>query len=224
MCGRFALDASEDQIINEFGIHQTYLSPKSNYNIAPTQEIPVVIQEEGRLLLDSRRWGLVPFWVKDLKMTSPMINARAETLLEKPSFKHAFKKRRCLVLATGFYEWKKEGKQKQPMFIHLKGHPVFAFAGLWEEWKSESLPILRTCTIVTVEPNSMMTAIHDRMPAILSSESRTRWLDPKSDPQMLLSFLRPYPSEQMEAWPVSTKVNHVAFNHPHCMAPVETLI
>ncbi len=194
------------------------LTPR--YNIAPTQPVAVV-PNDGNQQLDYYVWGLVPFWAKDPGIGNRMINARAETVAEKPSFKHAFRKRRCLVLADGFYEWKRTSAGKTPMYIKLATGKPFAFAGLWENWNSPDGSQLLSCTIITTEPNELMQGIHSRMPVILSPDAYTSWLDPSERaPGELSGLLKPYNSAEMAAHPVSTVVNNPRNETPACIQPI----
>ena len=169
------------------------------------------------------RWGLVPHWAKDPKIGYKMINAKSETLAAKPSFRTAYRKRRCLILANGFFEWKKEGKEKIPTYIFLKCQEPFAFAGLWESWRAPSGDSVRSCTIITTEPNSFMEPIHNRMPVILPDEAEALWLDPLTeDPDILSSLLVPFPAESMESYPVSALVNSPKNHGPDCITPVSS--
>ena len=167
------------------------------------------------------RWGLIPSWAKDPKIGNQCINAKAETVAEKPSFRAAFKKRRCLVVATGFYEWQVQGRTKQPMWIGLRSKRPFAFAGLWEHWTPAEGEPLVTCTIITTEPNELMRPIHNRMPAILAPTSYDQWLDPAFQHiEPLKALLRPYLSEELTAYPVSTLVNNPRHDAPQCLEAV----
>jgi putative SOS response-associated peptidase YedK len=167
------------------------------------------------------RWGLIPSWAKDPKIGNQCINAKAETVAEKPSFRSAFKKRRCLVIATGFYEWQVQGRAKQPIWIGLRSKRPFAFAGLWEQWKPPEGEPLETCTIITTEPNDLMAPIHNRMPVILSPASYDQWLDLSFQQiEPLKALLRPYPSEELTAYPVSTLVNNPRHDASQCLEPV----
>ncbi|SRR5579884_287706 len=215
MCGRYSLHHSPDQIAMRFGVQEMLVSPAERYNIAPTQPVAVVVQQEGQRLLEAYQWGLIPAWAKDPGIGNKLINARAETLAEKPAFKQALVRRRCLIPSDGFYEWKKEEKARQPMYIRRKDEALFAFAGLWEEWRQEDGAPLRTCTIITVPPNELLAPIHDRMPAILRPEDEALWLDTsrKNVPD-LLAALQPYPAEAMEAYPVSRRVNTPLVDDP----------
>jgi putative SOS response-associated peptidase YedK len=217
MCGRFTLYTPLGEIVSRFAVEVVPAELRPRYNLAPTQDIAVITVNSPRTLRQMR-WGLVPSWAKDLSIGSKMINARAETLLEKPSFRTAVRRRRCLIPAEGFYEWKQTGGRKQPMYIHLKSGAPFAFAGLWEEWRSPEGEVIRSCSIVTVEPNELMATIHNRMPSILQNEvEEAIWLEGGVEEAM--SLLRPYPSEAMEAYPISTRVNSPAVDIPACILP-----
>jgi putative SOS response-associated peptidase YedK len=208
MCGRFTLITNMNTIAQAFNVAPSLQTPP-RYNIAPTQDI-VAVMQNGSAHLEWLRWGLIPSWSKEESIGSRMINARAETLAEKPSFKRLLTSRRCLIVADGFYEWKAEAgsKGKTPMYITMKDQQPFAFAGLWDAWKSPEGPILRTCTIVTTEPNELMATIHNRMPAILGPDERSLWLDHDlRDADMLQALLRSYSSDEMVARPVSRLVN-----------------
>jgi putative SOS response-associated peptidase YedK len=205
MCGRFLLKSPLVELQQAFRFSERpNLAPR--YNVAPTQTVPIVRRRqegEGRELA-LVRWGLVPFWAKDLSIGSKMINARAEGIESKPAFRAALKARRCLVPADGFYEWKKVEGGKQPMLIRLHSRELFAVAGLWETWRGPDGPV-ETCTIVTTEPNAVTAPIHNRMPVILDPADYDRWLDPSQpDGQALL---KPCPAEWLEVFPVSTRVN-----------------
>ncbi len=223
MCGRFsqAQIAELDREVFEL-LSVPRLEPR--YNIAPTQDAAVVrvgsTQEREMVPL---RWGLIPAWAKDPTIGNRMINARAETLAEKPAFKDAFAERRCLVPADGFYEWEKLRDRKQPHYVRVGGGQVFAFAGLWERWWDRASGEQReTFTIVTTEPNALLRPIHNRMPVIIAPESYGRWLDPETrDPESLADLLVPYPPERMSAYPVSTYVNKPDNEGPECVQPVD---
>lgn len=225
MCGRFTLHQDTDAVAERFGAQETLFTISPRYNIAPTQPVAVVTQAEGARRLEGYRWGLVPFWARDDTIGNKLINARAETLGEKPAFKNALQRRRCLVPADGFYEWKRlDRNRKEPMHIRRTDEELFAFAGLWEEWRNpESGAPLRTCTIITVAPNALLASIHDRMPAILRPEDEALWLNvAEVDKQAALSLLRPYPDEAMEAYAVSRRVNTPTQDDPACIAPAPT--
>jgi len=196
---------------------------KRRYNIAPSQEVAVVANN-GQNEVEFFQWGLVPSWAKDPAIGNPMINARAESLAEKPSFQRAFRRRRCLILADGFYEWRKEpeGRAKTPMYIRLKSGKPFAFAGLWEIWRPEDGTSLKSCAIITTTPNKLMEQIHNRMPVILPREACEQWLNPEEQPpDKLMGLLNPYPAEEMAAYPVSRFVNDPRNNSPECIMPAD---
>ena len=214
MCGRFSIIDIED-IRERFKTKPIDL--KTNYNVAPTQDVPVITGNQLSLF----RWGLIPFWAKDPTIGNKLINARAETVDEKPSFKHSLQRKRCLIIADGFYEWKKEGSTKRPHRITLKNKELFGFAGLWDTWRSPAGDIINTCSIITTTPNDLMAPIHNRMPVILSRDSERVWLDQSIvESPILKSLLVPYPSDQMIAYEVSTLVNSPKNNVPECLVPV----
>jgi len=207
----------------DFGVEEITDDPQPSYNIAPTQDVAVIVNREKKKLV-SMRWGLVPYWSTDPSGASKLINARAETLTSRAAFKEAFKKRRCLVLADGFFEWLKQGTTKTPMFIRLEPERSFAFAGLYEIWKPPLGAPLVTCTIITTEPNELVRPIHDRMPVILPASSLDFWLDPSvEDHTRLLDLLRPLPADEMSAYTVSDRVNSVKNDSPDCIEPVSVM-
>jgi putative SOS response-associated peptidase YedK len=221
MCGRYTLKSGGDVIVGLFGLAEE-LEIEPRYNIAPTQQIPVVLEEDGRKL-EEMHWGLIPSWAKDPSIGSRMINARAETVSEKPSFRSAFKKRRCLIPADGFYEWAKEPGGKQPYHLRLKDGSLFGFAGLWETWSGAEPggEEVRSCTIITTEPNEVAWEVHNRMPVILPPDLYDAWLEPDNDDrEELLSMLTSYPAEEMEAYPVSRRVNRPANDDQSVLEPV----
>ena len=225
MCGRFALISDTEQLIAEFGVapESVAMMPDSvpRYNVAPTQPVAAIrLNEAKQRELTFFQWGLIPSWSKDPKIGSRMINARSETVAEKPSFRAAFKRRRCIIPADGFYEWQKLENRKQPVFIHHAEKRPFALAGLWEMWSDPAGSMLQTCTILTTRPNELMAPIHNRMPVILEAEDYDMWLDPGDDPQIALHLLRPYPAEKMDAYPVSTFVNSPRNDAPACIEPL----
>lgn len=211
MCGRFTQKADKQTIEKEFKIdsfQDTLLKPR--FNIAPTQLIPAVLESDGERVLSNLKWGLIPHWAKDDSFASKTINARAETLSEKASFRDAFKSRRCIIPTTGFYEWEKKTKcTKQPYFFFLPEKEVFGFAGLYEEWlDKETGELVETCTIITTEANKVLEHVHDRMPVILKAEDYSQWLDTKEkDTGKLQSLLEPYPAKEMDSYAVSRAVN-----------------
>lgn len=220
MCGRFALTQSAETVAERFEAQLVLIPLVPRYNIAPSQPVAVVLQN-GERRIEACQWGLVPFWAKDAEIGNRLINARAETLAEKPSFKHSLVRRRCLIPADGFYEWYRQGNRRIPMYIRRRDSGLFAFAGLWDEWQSPCGSLLRTCTIITTEPNTLIAPIHNRMPAILRAEHEALWLDPSlKEPSRLLALLQPYPAEEMEVLEVSTRVNNPNNDDPSCIQPV----
>jgi len=224
MCGRYTLSAPSDDVAALFDLDGAPLLPE-RYNIAPTQEAAVVrqVDPEGKRRLDFLRWGLIPVWAKEASIGNKLINARGETVAEKPSFKSSFKKKRCLVPASGFYEWKTEGKGKQPYFIHRKDGKPFAFAGLWSSWKDrESGETIDSFNLITTSPNEVLQPIHDRMPVILAREDFQVWLDPKvEDTERLQALIKPAPPEPFEAYPVSRAVNSPRDDRADLIRPLE---
>lgn len=221
MCGRFTLRTEPA----EFWPAEQLSLFQPRYNIAPTQEVPIVRRPAAEAQLSQAAWGLVPSWADDIKIGYRMINARSETVAEKPAFRDAFEKRRCLVLADGYYEWKTIGKQKQPFFIRFPDDRVFAFAGLWESWRGTKEdrrnPPLETCTIITTEANRLTADVHDRMPAILRPEEYEYWLDIDFRSQeKLQEMLRPFAADEMDLYPVSRFVNKVGNESPECVEPI----
>lgn len=220
MCGRFTLHLGADELAREFGLVFSGLHLEKRFNIAPGQVVIVVRPAKGACELDAMEWGLVPSWSKDPKSGPRPINARAETLAEKPMFRGPFKTGRCLIPASGFYEWKAEGKSKRPWYLHPKDGTVFAFAGLSSLWEGPEGE-LRTCTIITTEPNALMAALHNRMPAILPRERWDEWLDPaQRDPARLSPLLVPYPEAAMAAYPVGSAVGNPRNDGPELIDPV----
>ena len=218
MCGRYTLRAKPSALAEAFDLPEVP-ELSARYNIAPTQDVPVVrpSPDQGRRALGLLHWGLIPSWADDPATGNRMINARAETVAEKPAFRHAFKSKRCLVLADGFFEWRREGKHKRPYFIRMRDDRPFAFAGLWERWDKGGGPI-ESCTLLTGEPNEVVAPVHDRMPVILPKSAYNLWLDPEvNDVKQLRPLLVPYPADEMEAYPVSTLVNSPANDEPRCV-------
>jgi len=194
------------------------------YNIAPTQSIPVIRQNPKEPIreLSLVRWGLIPSWAKDPYIAAKMINARSETASTKPGFRDALKSRRCMIPADGFYEWARTGKAKQPYCFEVNGGELFAFAGIWDRWKDASGHAVETCAILTTTPNALTSAVHDRMPVILDSDSYDLWLDPgMRDAGAASELLKPCDARLMRCYPVSTRINHVANDDEACSAPVE---
>jgi putative SOS response-associated peptidase YedK len=219
MCGRFTLAAPTEQLATQFQLAAApELAPR--YNIAPTQQVAAVRATEGGRELALLRWGLVPSWAKDPSVGAKMINARSETAAEKPSFRSAFKQRRCLIPADGFYEWQQHGGVKQPFHIRMADGAPFALAGLWELWKTPEGDWLQSCTILTTAANALMEPLHDRMPVILPADQYERWLDPGlRDAGALQALMLPFPAERMVAYPVSRAVNKVGNDGPELVAP-----
>jgi putative SOS response-associated peptidase YedK len=222
MCGRFALSAKTKDIekLVSGAIAESEINPR--YNIAPSQNIAAVLNIDRQRIIHLR-WGLVPFWAKDESIGNKMINARLEGIFEKPAFKHAIRRRRCLIFADGFYEWKPvEGsKRKIPYYISMKTSEPFTFAGIWETWRQQGHDELLSASIITTEPNDLIKDIHNRMPCIIPSELRMAWLtmeelSPGRSPECLLS----YPTREMQAWQVSFKVNNPGYDAPDCMERV----
>lgn len=221
MCGRYTLTADPEALQTEFKLDSVIQNLPPRYNIAPTQDVAVVLNEDGLRVLDAFHWGLIPFWAKDSKIGSRMINARSETLAQKPSFKRPLQKQRCLIPADGFYEWENTPNGKQPWYIHLVDHRPFAFAGLWDYRQAPNGEEIYSCTIITTEPNPLVAAIHNRMPVILPPSAFDQWLDPvEKNPNVLLSLLTPWPAEKTRGYPVSKLVNSPANDHPDCIVPL----
>ncbi len=219
MCGRFSFATPSEVVEEVFGVDASSLGGP-RYNIAPTQQVAVVRWREGRRQLAWVQWGLIPGWAKERSIGARLINARAETAAEKPAFRGAFKARRCLVPADGFYEWVRQGTGKQPYFITFQDGRPFAFAGLWELWSGGGEAV-ESCTLLTTAPNQVVAPLHDRMPAILPPEHWPLWLDPEvRDPRAVQPLLRPHPPQGMVAWPVSTRVNSPRFDDPACRQPL----
>jgi putative SOS response-associated peptidase YedK len=224
MCGRYTIVVSmEELMLRYLSDLPTDRYHRPRYNVAPMQQVMAVIHDGERNRLGELRWGLVPSWATDEKIGGKMINARAETLLEKPAFRTLVSRKRCLVPADGFYEWKITGDRKQPMRITLKEETVFSFAALYDTWVSpEDGRKLSTCTIITTEPNRLMADIHNRMPAILRREDEPVWLDRSNrNAQQAMELLKPYPAEQMRAYPVSAKVGNVKNDTEDCLEEIE---
>lgn len=218
MCGRFTLTKTPEQVAKAFNLSEVPSFPP-RYNIAPSQPVGVIIQDrdsgkhEFRLMI----WGLIPSWVKDPSTFANLINARSETITEKPSFRVAYKYRRCLIPADGFYEWQKTRAAKQPFHFTLAGNSLFAFAGIWESWND-----IETFTILTTTANTLLATIHERMPVILQPKDYERWLDPNiQDARQLSDLLKPFPDEPMQATPVSTRVNSATLDDIRCIEPLQ---
>jgi putative SOS response-associated peptidase YedK len=223
MCGRFTQTFSSSEIESAFNLaNVSSLEPK--YNIAPTQQVATILQTDRSRTFKMLRWGLIPSWAKEPKMGAKLINARAETVAEKPSFRSAFQRRRCLILASGFYEWQQLEDRKQPFYIQQKDSQPFAFAGLWSTWQPIDGETMNTCTIITTEANELMQPIHERMPVILESENYDLWLDPTvQKPEFLQTLLKPLETDLLKTYPVSTKVNNPRNDGSECLESIEVV-
>jgi len=216
MCGRSSISKTEKQLEERFGSSfysedlERY-NPIPNFNVAPSHILPVILNSDSNHF-NPLRWGFIPSWAKDINISYKMINARIETVMEKSTFKKSFASKRCLVPADGFYEWKKSGSHKTPYRIIRKDEGLFAFAGIWSSWTSPDGNIIQSFTILTQKPNSLVADIHDRMPVILQKEQEELWLSDDVNPEDLLEMIEPYPSELMDAYPVSDRVNKVTNN------------
>ncbi len=221
MCGRFALAATGEEVAAHYELSEVpFVAPR--YNIAPTQPVAAVrLDAKGKREFTFFQWGLIPSWAKDPSGGSRMINARAETAAGKPAFRAAFKRRRCLLPATGFYEWRQANGHKQPMYIHAAGGGLFSLAGLWEVWQSPDGGLLETCTILTTTPNALMEPIHDRMPVILDPLDYDMWLHPDTPADQLQHLLRPFDMERLDAYPVGTAVNKPQNDSAELIAPMD---
>lgn len=223
MCGRFTLRASARVIAEQFDLFEE-LELRERFNVAPGQPVAVVrmASDTGRRELRMMLWGLIPHWANDPAIGNRLINARSETAAEKPAFRQALAKRRCLLPADGFYEWRREGKTKQPFYFHLRDQQVFAFAGAWEQWEGPDHSLVESCTLFTTEPNELVRPIHDRMPVILPPSAYAAWLDPGAKAADVVPLLRPYPAEAMQTYPVGLAVNRPTHDRPDCIAPADT--
>lgn len=222
MCGRFALSAKTSEVEKLLPGLYSSKDIKPNYNIAPTQQIAIVTNQNPKEIIFAH-WGLIPSWAKDKSIANKMINARAETLHEKPAFRNLISKKRCLIFADGFYEWKRiEGsKKKIPYFIKMKTGEPFTFAGLWDNWRSNENQLITSTVIITTEPNELMKTIHNRMPVIIAPEERGLWLSDNIDSKDLSFLMKPYPTDTMEAYQVSDLVNSPSMNLPDIIKPVD---
>jgi len=223
MCGRFTLTVDPSQLQEAFGDFTFPSQFAPRFNIAPSQPV-LAIPNDAKNTADFFSWGLIPSWSKDPTIATRLINARGETIAEKPSFRGSFKYKRCIIPVDGFYEWKSQSgeKTKTPYFIHMKDHAPFAFAGLWDEWHSPDGSTLRTCTIITTEPNELMATLHNRMPVILNQKDYAQWLGAAPQtPDHLLHLIKPFPSDKMSAYAVSTLVNKPGNDRPECVVPLQ---
>jgi putative SOS response-associated peptidase YedK len=224
MCGRYTIIVTLEELLEIFAAEDaTGMTPfMPRYNIAPTQMVPAVIGHEGRNRLGELRWGLIPSWAKDEKIGFQTMNAKAETIMEKPAFKLSFQRKRCIIPADGFYEWQKNGSTKQPYRIVPVDKPVFAFAGLYDSWTAPDGSKISSCTIITTTPNTLMADIHNRMPVILRREDEAAWLDrTNQDQPYLQSLLVPCDSSAMRAYPVSSAVGNVRNTGPELIEKIE---
>jgi putative SOS response-associated peptidase YedK len=221
MCGRFALFAGPEELAKAFGVTIEDVALPPRYNIAPAQTVSVVRTTDGRRQIAPAHWGLIPAWAKEAAMGSRMINARAETVTEKPAFRVAFRSRRCVIPASGFYEWAGTGRAKQPHFIRRADGGLLAFAGLWERWQPAAGSAVESCAILTTSANDLMAPIHERMPVILDPADYGAWLgETPGSPDRLAALLRPCAEDVLVAFPVSTYVNAPAHDSPEAIAPL----
>lgn len=221
MCGRFTITVNKEELIEQFTLQLFPEDYSPSYNVAPSQKVLSAVHAAGGRRAGFLKWGLVPFWVKDPKKWKPLINARAESLHEKASFKHLLAKRRCIIFADSFYEWNSRGGKRVPFRILLKEERPFAFAGLWDR-NQHGDRVLTTCTIITTEANEKVSTVHDRMPVILQDDAIERWLDTERfNYDEVRDLLRPFPADRMTLYRVSTLVNSPKNNDPECIMPVE---
>jgi len=223
MCGRFAQPEPTEKIVKAFNINQVKMKAKPSYNIAPSQKISVVIYDHNKEIrkLGNMQWGLIPFWADDKSIANKMINARSETVEKKPAFKGSFKRKRCLIVALGFYEWQKKDDKKYPFFIYLKERKLFGFAGIYDTWKSDQDEKINSCSILTTTANKSIKNIHNRMPVIIEQDSEERWLDNSSyNEEQLKELLQPYDSSKISYHRVSKVVNSPQNNSPKCVKKV----
>jgi putative SOS response-associated peptidase YedK len=221
MCGRFALFALSENLARQFGLSSAP-SASPHYNIAPSQRVTTVRRSStGEREIARLRWGLVPSWAKDAGIGNRLVNARAETVQEKPAFRNAFRSHRCLIPASGFYEWQRREGGKQPYYIRMRDETLLGLAGLWDRWEGPDEGVVESCAILTTAANAVLSPIHDRMPVIVSPEKYGHWLDPSlRDSNSLAPLLVPFPAEEMIAYPVSPRVNSPATDDAECVAPL----
>jgi putative SOS response-associated peptidase YedK len=222
MCGRFTLTDPDQDLAVQFDLPEIP-DMKPRYNIAPTQPVAAVrlAPEGAEREMALLHWGLIPFWAKDPSIGARMINARSETVAEKPAFRAAFRRRRCLVAADGFYEWQKQNGGKQPFYIHLRNGRPFGFAGLWEHWEGADGSVIESCTLLTTQPNDLLRPLHNRMPVILHPRDYALWLDREvEEAEKLKPLLGAYPAAEMEAYAVSRFVNRPDNDEPKCIEPL----
>jgi putative SOS response-associated peptidase YedK len=221
MCGRFTVTADGETVVREFGLNSVPFDYRPRYNVAPMQDVLAVIHDGAQRRAGWMRWGLLPNWADDPAAGARMINARSETIDERSAFREAYERRRCVIVADGFYEWQQLGSTKIPTRIRLTGNRLFGFAGLWEKWSRRGGEPVITCTILTTSPAPSIAHVHDRMPVILDPDACTRWLDKSADPDSLKSLLIPFDDQQLEAYPVSNLVNYVENDGPECVEQVQ---
>jgi len=222
MCGRFVLTANTEAIQTSFDLTTMPATMQPRYNIAPTQPVALITNESPHELT-FYKWGLIPSWSKDVSAASKMINARSESAAEKPAFRSAFKRRRCIIPADGFYEWQQREGEKVPLFIHFKDRELFGMAGLWEVWHDPDGGEIRTCTILTSDANDFMKPIHNRMPVILHKDDYPLWLSPSEEPiSVLQGLMKPYEGDNLTAYPVSKMINRPGNDAPELIQPVGT--
>jgi putative SOS response-associated peptidase YedK len=223
MCGRYRLSRRKEILAEHFGADFSEMDWEPRFNIAPTQPVPVVRRDQsGALRASLMRWGLIPSWAADPSIGARTINARAETAASKPSFREPLQRKRCLIPADGFYEWRRIAKKKQPFCFEVEDGAIFAFAGLWDRWRGLDGQGVESCTILTTTPNELLADVHDRMPVILAPQERDRWLDTSmQDAAAAVALLTAFDSHRMRRYPVSTRVNAVANDDPECSAPVD---
>ena len=222
MCGRFTLTVNPAELQDTFSGYNFPAMFAPRFNIAPTQPV-LAIPNDDKLTADFFIWGLIPMWAKDPEIGNRLINARGETLAEKPSFRGSYRHKRCLILADGFYEWKSFGgrKTKTPYYIHMQNRKPFAIAGLWDHWESPDGSSIKSCTIITTTPNELMGSIHDRMPVILHPRDYAKWLNSAPQtPENLQPLIKPFPAEAMTAYPVATLVNKATNDSPEMVVPL----
>jgi putative SOS response-associated peptidase YedK len=221
MCGRYVVNTTKTILKKKFKVKSVPDVKLERYNIAPTQEIIAVRSIKGEREIALLRWGLIPYWAKEAEIGNRMINARSESVMEKHSFKPPFQKRRCLIAASGFYEWQTSKTGKQPYLFQLKDESLFAFAGLWESWRDDKNKVIETCTILTTSANELLKPVHDRMPVILAESDYELWLDEDTHKQQeRLDLLRPFSADEMKSHAVSTLVNSPQNDDIHCIDPL----
>lgn len=221
MCGRYTITVTMEELLAHYLLEQTHApfhTPR--YNVAPGQMVPAIISDGAEYRIGQLRWGLIPYWAKDASFASKTINARAETVHERPTFRIPFRRKRCLIPADSFYEWLTIDGKKQPMRIMLKSENIFSMAGLYDTWTSPEGEKISTCTIITTEANELVKDIHDRMPVMLAPEEESIWLDPEQSLDTLQAMLTPFPPDKMQAYPVSPIVGNVKNDRPECIERV----